>query len=178
MACSMATAGRRALQSQSTTAWAAQRLTGKLPQPLEQGKAVLPGTPVQRHPIVSFHSISMSSCHAHQGGYVAATAGSSLTRVAVRGAPRVPPCPLALAVGRGAGCEVVTEQEQGVEALEPLQRLRQQRDGDRASRVPEVCHQLLKARNPAQHLGHEPQLQGHVAEVLHTVQGRVQQEGE
>lgn len=92
--------------------------------------------------------------------------------------PSTPPCPLALAVRRGAEREVVTEQEQGVEALEPLQRLRQQRDGDSSSRVGEVCHQLLKARNPPQQLGHEPQLQRHVAEVLRAVWGRVQQEGE
>lgn len=95
----------------------------------------------------------------------------------MHGASCIPPCALALAVRHGAEREVVAEQEQGVKALEPLQRLRQQRDGDRGSRVGEVCHQLLKPRNPPQQLGHEPQLQGHVAEVLHTVQGRVQQEG-
>lgn len=92
--------------------------------------------------------------------------------------PSTPPCPLALAVGRGAECEVVAEQEQGVEALEPLQRLRQQRDSDGGSHVGEVCHQLLKARNPPQQLRHQPQLQRHVAEVLRAVQGRIQQEGE
>lgn len=85
-------------------------------------------------------SLCPPAMHTREDMWLQATAGSSLTRVPVHGASSVPPCPLALVVGRRAGCEVVAEQEQGVEALEPLQRLRQQRDGDRASGMPEVCH--------------------------------------
>lgn len=68
---------------------------------------------------------------------------------------------------------MVAQQKQGVEALQPLQSLGQPRDGDGVSRVGEVSDELLKSRNPAQQLRHDSQLQSHVAEVLHTVQGRV-----
>lgn len=72
---------------------------------------------------------------------------------------------------------MIAEQEQGIEPLEPLQSLGQERDGDGVSRVGEVSDELLKSRYPSQQLGRDPQLQRHMAEVLHTVQGRVQQEG-
>lgn len=189
-------AGQGSLQSQSTTVWAAQQPTGKgvtareknslwkglsTSSPTEQGKgtAVLPEPPCRGAPSCPFHgakTISMSSGHAQQGGSV--TAGHWILSHRSSSAWSVPRCALALAVGRGAECEVVAEQQQGVEALEPLQCLRQQRDSDSSARAGEVCHQLLKARNPPQQLRHQPQLQRHVAEVLHAVQGRVQQEGE
>lgn len=80
---------------------------------------------------------------------------------------------LALAALDLAESKVVAQQEQGVEALQPLQSLGQPRDGDGVSRVGEVGDELLKSRNPAQQLRHDSQLQSHVAEVLHAVQGRV-----
>lgn len=148
------------------------------PSPTEQGKgtAVLP-EPLCRdtrrvHSMTQKPSLCPPATHPRE---VLCPQGSV---PAVHGASCAPGRALALAVGRGAEREVVTEQEQGVEALEPLQRPRQQRDGDHGSCRGEVCHQLLKARNPPQQLRHQPQLQSHVAEVLHTVQGRVQQEGQ
>lgn len=87
------------------------------------------------------------------------------------------PRPLALAALSLAERKVVAEQEQGIKPLEPLQSLGQEWDGDRISRAGEVSDKLLKSRYPSQQLGCDPQFQGHVAEVLHTVQGRVQQEG-
>lgn len=96
----------------------------------------------------------------------------------VPGASSVPsPSSLALAALSLAERKVVAEQEQGIKPLEPLQSLGQEWDGDRISRVGEVSDELLKSRHPSQQLGCDPQFQGHVAEVLHTVQGRVQQEG-
>ena len=52
--------------------------------------------------------------------------------------------------------EVVTEQEQGIEPLEPLQSLGQEWDGDCVSRVSKVSDELLKSRYPPQQLGCDP----------------------
>lgn len=166
-------AGQGSLQSQSTTAWAAQQLTGKgvtarEKQAPEGPEQALPHGAGRRHSCASWNPCagmlplcpSISQCKDHLYVLLPCTPGRlcdcsrghwifSHTSNAVHGASSVPPCPLALAVRRGAECEVVTEQEQGVKPLEPLQRLRQQRDSDCSSCVGEVCHQLLEPRNPS-----------------------------